>query len=75
MDTVITENMKQEILSWPSVTSISYKFGGLEFCVNKRDIGDMHGEKLADLPFPIKLRKEIIASGTKQAHRFLGIKV
>ncbi|MGZ8890885.1 MAG: MFS transporter [Nitrososphaeraceae archaeon] len=68
MDTTITENIKKEILSWPGVTSNPYQFGGIEFRVNKRDMGHIHGEKLADLPFPIKLRNEIIASGKALPH-------
>jgi MFS family permease len=68
MGTVITENIKHEILSWPGVTSNPYQYGGVEFHVNKRDMGHIHGEKLADLPFPIKLRKEIIASGKALPH-------
>jgi MFS family permease len=68
MGTVITENIKHEILSWPGVTSNPYQFGGVEFRVNKRDMGQIHGEKLADLPFPIKLRKEIISSGKALPH-------
>ena len=31
-------------------------------------MGHIHGEKLADLPFPIKLRKEIITSGKALPH-------
>lgn len=68
MGTGITENIKHEILSWPGVTSNPYQFGGVEFRVNKRDMGHIHGEKLADLPFPAKLRKEIIASGKALPH-------
>ncbi|MGH9980369.1 MAG: MFS transporter, partial [Nitrososphaeraceae archaeon] len=68
MDTLITKNIKQEILSWPGVTSNPYKFGGIEFRVNKRDMGHIHGEKLADLPFPIEIRKEIISSGKALPH-------
>jgi MFS family permease len=68
MGTVITENIKHEILSWTGVTSNQYQYGGVEFHVNKRDMGHIHGEKLADLPFPIKLRKEIIASGKALPH-------
>jgi MFS family permease len=68
MGTVITENIQQEILSWPGVSSKPYQFGGIEFRVNKRDMGHIHGEKLADLPFPIEIRKEIIASGKALPH-------
>ena len=45
-----------------------YQFGGIEFRVNKRDMGHIHGEKLADLPFPIEIRKAIIASGKALPH-------
>ncbi|MGZ5490434.1 MAG: MFS transporter [Nitrososphaeraceae archaeon] len=68
MDTTITENIKKEILSWPGVTSNPYQFGGIGFRINKRDMGHIHGEKLADLPFPFKIRKEIIASGKAIPH-------
>ncbi len=44
MGTIITENIKKEILSWPDVTSNPYRFGGVEFRVNKRDMGHIHGE-------------------------------
>ncbi len=66
--TTITENIKKGILSWPGVTSNPYQFGGIEFRVNKRDMGHIHGEKLADLPFPIEIRKEVIASGKALPH-------
>jgi hypothetical protein len=68
MDTTITENIKKEILSWPGVTSNPYRFGGIEFHVNKRDMGHIHGEKLADLPFPNEIRKKILASGKALPH-------
>jgi MFS family permease len=68
MGTTITENIKKEILSWPGVTSNPYQFGGVEFRVNKRDMGHIHGEKLADLPFPIEIRKDLIASGKVLPH-------
>ena len=31
-------------------------------------MGHIHGEKLTDLPFPIEIRKEIIASGKALPH-------
>jgi MFS family permease len=69
MGTKITENIKQEILSWPGVTSNPYHLGGgIEFRVNKRDMGHIHGDKLADLPFPIEIRKQLIASGKVLPH-------
>jgi hypothetical protein len=31
-------------------------------------MGHIHGEKLADLPFPIEIRKDLIASGKVLPH-------
>jgi MFS family permease len=68
MGTKITENIKHEILSWPCVTSNPYRLGGIEFRINKRDMGHIHGDKLADLPFPIEIRKDLVASGKALPH-------
>lgn len=68
MGTAITENLKQEILSWPGVTSNPYHYGGIEFRVNKRDMGHIHGDKLADLPFPNQIRNGLIAAGKVLPH-------
>jgi Family of unknown function (DUF5519) len=68
MNTAITETIKKKILSWPGVTSNTYRFGGIEFRVNKRDMGHIHGDKLADLPFPNTIRKNLIASGKALPH-------
>jgi MFS family permease len=68
MGTKITENIKGKILSWPGVTSNSYYYGGIEFRVDKKDMGHIHGHKLADLPFPIEIRKQLTTSGKALPH-------
>lgn len=68
MNTAITENIKKNILLWPGVTSNTYQFGGIEFRVNNTDMGHIHGDKLADLPFPNTKRKGLIASGKALPH-------
>ena len=35
------------------------------------EIGHIHGDKLADLPFPKKVRDELIESGRAQPHHVL----
>ena len=35
----IIESTKKEILSWPHVTVEPHRFGGLEFHLNKREMG------------------------------------
>ncbi len=70
MGTVI-ESVKKEILSWPDVTAEPHRFGGLEFRVNKREIGHIHGDKLADLPFPMETRNKLVNSGRASPHHII----
>ena len=44
---VILEKIKKEILSWPNVTAEQHKFGGIEFLLNKREMGHIHGDRLS----------------------------
>lgn len=43
-------------------------FVAIEFLVNKKEMGHLHDERLADLPFPIEVRKELVASGSALPH-------
>jgi MFS family permease len=68
MDTTITQTIVQKILEWPGVTTEPNRFGGIEFLVNKKEMGHLHGERLADLPFSIKIREKLVASGQALPH-------
>jgi Family of unknown function (DUF5519) len=68
---VILEKIKKEILSWPNVTVEQHKFGGVEFRLNKREMGHIHGGSLADLPFPMKTRNELVSSGRASPHHVM----
>ena len=68
MNTQITETIKDEILKWPGITTEPNRFGRIEFLVNKKEMGHLHGERLADLPFAIEIRKELVASGRALPH-------
>ncbi len=59
----ISERIKKEIVCWSNVTSEPHKFGGIEFRFNKKELGHIHGDRLADLPFPMKIRDELVNSG------------
>jgi hypothetical protein len=69
--TNILENIRKEILGWPFVTAEAHKFGGIEFRLNKREMGHIHGERLVDLPFPMKIRNELVSSGRVSPHHVL----
>src|ERR671932_2452437 len=67
----IAEKIKNEILSWPHVTAGPHRFGGIEFRLNKREMGHIHGERVADIPFPMKIRNELVNSGYVKPHHML----
>ncbi len=67
----IAERIKQEVLSWPGVTAHPHRFGGVEFRLGHREIGHLHGDRLADLPFPTRIRNELVAAGRAVPHHVL----
>ena len=48
-----------------------HRFGGVEYVIGKREIGHIHGDSLVDIPFPKKVRDEIVAAGRAQPHHIL----
>jgi Luciferase len=65
------ERIAEEVLSWEGVTSHSHRFGGVEFRLGKRELGHLHGDRLADLPFPKRAAEDLIASGRARPHHVL----
>jgi len=67
----VIEIIEKEILSWPYVTAEPHRFGGIEFRLNKKEIGHIQSEGLADIPFPMKTRDELVNSGLVKPHHVL----
>jgi hypothetical protein len=63
--------IKRELLSLPGVTVHDHRFGGIEFRVNGREMGHLHGDRIADLPFPKDVGKKLIAEGKASQHHFI----
>ena len=57
--------------AWAGVTSQPHRFGGVEYVIGKREVGHVHGDHLVDIPFPKKVRNEIVAGGRAQPHYIL----
>src|SRR5438477_10326314 len=64
------ELVRTEVGSWPGVTIRAHRFGGVEFRVGRRELGHLHGS-IADLPFPRRVRDDLIAAGRARPHRVL----
>jgi hypothetical protein len=67
----IEQRIVREVSMWPNVTVQPHRFGGVEFRVGRRELGHLHGSRWADLPFPVRVRDELIAAGRAEPHHVL----
>jgi hypothetical protein len=65
------EHIAATVQSWPGVHAAPHRFGGLEFRLGRRELGHIHGDRIADLPFPRRVRDELIADGRARPHHVL----
>lgn len=63
--------IKTAVSAWDGVIALPHRFGGTEFRLGSREIGHVHGDGLVDIPFPTKVRNEIVAAGQAQPHHVL----
>ena len=72
--------ISEAVTTWPGVTSQPHRFpgtvrqdrcGGVEYVIGRREIGHIHGDHLVDIPFPKKVRNEIVAAGRARPHHIL----
>ena len=71
MAETIHDAIVREVSAWPGVTTGRHRFGGTEFRFGHRELGHLHGSRLADLPFPVRIREELIATGRAEPHHVL----
>ena len=71
MTETIAERVAREVSGWPGVTSGPHRFGGIEFRVGRRELGHLHGDRLADLPFPVVVRDRLVREGKAERHHVL----
>lgn len=65
------EQITRVAQSWPGVEAHAHRFGGTEFRLGSREIGHVHGDHLVDIPFPTRVRQEVVAAGQAQPHHVL----
>ncbi len=59
------------VLEWAGRHVQPHRFGGVEYQLGTREIGHIHGDHLVDIPFPKKVRDEIVREGRAQPHHIL----
>ena len=67
----IRERIEAEVTGWPGVEVRPHRFNGVEFRVNGHEIGHLHGDRLADLPFPRRVREELVEAGEAEVHHVM----
>jgi hypothetical protein len=67
----IADRIAREVTSWPGVVAVPHRFGGVEFRVGHRELGHLHGDRLADLPFPRRIRARLVDEGRAAPHHVL----
>lgn len=65
------EMIEREVLGWADVSAVPHRYGGVEFRAHNHEIGHLHGSHQADLPFPARMRKELVESGQASPHHVL----
>jgi hypothetical protein len=59
------------VAAWPGGEAHLHRFGGSEFRIGRREIGHIHGDYLVDIPFPKRVRDEVVAAGRADPHHLL----
>ena len=65
------KTITETLLGWEGVSSAPHRFGGVEYQLGTRELGHIHGDRLVDIPFPRKVRDEIVNAGLAQPHHIL----
>jgi hypothetical protein len=60
--------VEKEVSSWPNVSVQLHKFGGVQFNVDNREIGHIHGNGTLDLLLNRKSKSELLIAGRVKDH-------
>ncbi len=67
----VTDGLTAIISAWDGVSVSVHRYGGVEYRVDRREIGHVHSGGIADLPFPMRLRRALVSAGRAEAHHTL----
>ena len=66
-----SRRIEQEVAGWDGVTVEPHRFGGVGFRLGRRELGHLHGDSLADLPFPRRIGDMLVETGRVERHHVL----
>jgi predicted DNA-binding protein (MmcQ/YjbR family) len=59
------------VTAWEDASVHPHRFGGVEYRLGNREIGHIHGDSMVDIPFPVKVRNELVALKRAEPHHLL----
>src|SRR6185436_13792697 len=65
------KRITETLLLWEGVSTAPHRFGGVEYRLGTRELGHIHGDHLVDIPFPTRVRDEIVTAGLAEPHHIL----
>lgn len=66
-----SRTIRGAVAAWPGVSEQPGRFEAVEFMLGKREIGHLHGNAWLDVPFPRRVRDELVAAGEAEPHHIL----
>ena len=65
------KRIEMALQDWAGIEAQPHRFRGTEYRLGRREIGHVHGDQLVDIPFPKKVRDELVAAGRAEPHHIL----
>ena len=65
------DEITRVVLTWDGMAAAPHRFGGTEYRLGTREIGHIHGDHMLDIPFPKKVRDDVVAAGRAEPHHLL----
>jgi hypothetical protein len=62
------DDIENEVLSWKNTSIQLHKFGGVQFNLNKKELGHIHGNGILDILFNRKIKSQLIQEGKVEPH-------
>lgn len=62
---------REQVSAWPGVSVQPHRFGGVEFCFGKAEIGHIHTNGVLDIPMPRPIHDVLLEEGLAEQHQWV----
>ena len=64
------DRISAEVEGWAGVETGPGRFGSVRFTIGRRELGHLHGDRIADLSLRPERAAELVEAGQAREHRF-----